>query len=687
VLGRDVVEKHAEKDSSKLAFSSLLISDTWEVEDDTAIVKDGNEEPVLGVDGYVQHARFTVDISKIYAGLCTETELSIKLALLSEFRFLNGRLYGKPSSFKHRLLHYSCLNNACKELELRSFSQIDDSNLVDFCRVLVAPDGGVGNGSSAYRSSKAFRYSMSLLRRLHVDESVLGLPDAPSCVIREDRCLEAVKPLISSHTNYKEWLKGGSLGNVPVEIALFMLQEGLGYKESSELKSLIAIVQGVAEVSNKNRISKAKTTAQALRAFLRGNFGRDERGVYKLVRKNRQGRAFEFKLRREGLSKKFGGSVNTYDIAQAVFAKYEALGGDINSIVLPASPGECTDRVREALYRCSAMISILSGARKSEIESIRKDSFQVDKNGRATFTSKIKKTNHGAETERPVSVHAAHVAWIALSLDGRGFQHRDVRDFALLKIRVPWASEAIVGWEWQRFSLKGFYENMLGTLISDFDPEEVPLSSHRFRHTWAEIAIRRFDGNVPEAVRNHFRHWYGSFMTMDYFRNKVKADLPEINRRYMEELIHRSASGREEFFGPSGRYLLGRIRELEVLTPENIDKLLSEFDVLEVHEYSYCMMPKAQKTSAKCYDRATQTPQYDNAKWEHCGGCAGRLALSNHKEVIERIGMREQEVMASREGFGLNALNALSTKILKQCEAALDDFENHIPLVDITNTD
>jgi hypothetical protein len=356
---------------------------------------------------------------------------------------------------------------------------------------------------------------------------------------------------------------------------------------------------------------------------------------------------------------------------------------------------DLTDAVRESLYRVSGSLSILTGVRSSELESLREDSFEVI-NERGTFKSKIKKTNNDSETIRPVTIHAEPIAWIACELSQAGYHHGDLNPAPyLLKASLPWYKEkgnqtSIHGLTWTKYgdgrvSLGSFYKELLNNLISDFDISETPLSSHRFRHTWAELAIRRFDGNVPEAIRNYFRHWYSSFMTMDYIRGKLKADLPEISRSYLKELIHRAAYDDEIFYGAAGRFMLSRLKEIDMVDPDQVDSLLDEFDVLEVHEYSFCAIPKKFKSQAKCWDKATQTPRYDDACWNNCGGCAGRLTLGRgtHKDEILRIGMSAQEVINTNNSRGVGNLNGFWNKQLKQAEAALNEFENKMPLVEI----
>ena len=66
----------------------------------------------------------------------------------------------------------------------------------------------------------------------------------------------------------------------------------------------------------------------------------------------------------------------------------------------------------------------------------------------------------------------------------------------------------------------------------------------------------------------------------------------------MREILHRIAQNEEEFFGPAAKYMLSLVKDVEVLDPETVNEILDEFDVIKVHEHSYCMMPKKFKTQA-----------------------------------------------------------------------------------------
>lgn len=433
-------------------------------------------------------------------------------------------------------------------------------------------------------------------------------------------------------------------------------------------------------------ITETDALRSALNRFIEGLYDRDKNGVFNWATRSRAGMARPIKMRR---------SNNVSDLAGIYFDLCDEYEVDFQFEKPLESIDDLSLRVRHAFYRVSAALSALTGVRWSELASLKNDAFEFSST-RGKFKSKIKKTNNNSETYRPVTIHAQPIAWISNGLSQQSAIHGDdtVAPW-LLKATLPWQKQpvSINGLSWHdtgdNKSMGGFYRELLSELISDYDSEGIPISSHRFRHTWAELAIRRFDGNVPEAIRNYFRHWYGSFMTMDYIREKIKADLPEINRSYMRELVHRIAKNEQEFFGPAARYMLSLVQDIDVLEPTQVDELLNQFEMIKVHEHSYCMIPKQHKSQAKCWDKATKTPIYDDACWNNCGGCMGRFTLGNdgsaHKDAILRIGMTAQEMINTNKSQGLDNLNGYWRNQLKRAEAALRELSVQTELDDGTN--
>ena len=668
--------------------AAYITSNQWYCIDDTKIKTNPRTgKKIFDENGKVKHVDFTIDITKAFSGMSIETELTVKLFLLNKHRFVDGQLFIKKSTLESKIAVLSYIAEACKENGFSSYSKINRNNRDVFCVALVKRNLGINkigpkNIDPNFRAYGAFQDTLSLLYQIKLDQLVHQFPDAPSCELNINDGLDAVKPIVSERLDWKEWCAGGTLGTFPLELSLLLLQEGITFLESDEIPLLTSIIHATHEFSIKYKLKGAEQVKGHLNNALSADFGYDEEGPFKvgLAKGKREKR--EVIKRRPSAYKKLPLAWELYAL---ICKKYLELGLDPKSMVLPTSSGDVTNRIRIVIQRCSAMVTILSAARISELASMRKDSFEVVRDSHATFKSRIKKTNNEIETVRPITLHAANFAWILINLSRPGSIQTDGDDQRLFKVSVPWVHRSLDGLNYAKngHGVTALLYKILEGLVSDFDRTEYPISSHRFRHTWVELAIRRFDGAVTEAVRNHLRHWHGSGFTTDYIKDKVKADIPEIARGYMKELIHRAATGREEFFGPSGRYLLKRIREIEALTPELINDLLNEFDVLEVHEYSYCMIPKHHKTQSKCFDKATQSPQYANAKWENCGGCVGRFTLSNQRDVIERIGMREQEVMNDRANRKLTVLASHSKKVIKQCEAALSDLDKHIPLVQV----
>jgi integrase len=573
---------------------------------------------------------------------------------------------------------------------LRYFKQIDENTIKTLCVEILKIEESdpelirtlrAHRGKKRIRAHRSFWKMVKTLDNMYVNSISHGLVDYPSIQVIPDECVRLVEGVVSEHTDFKTWLEGGTHGTLPHEIAMVILSEALDHFESPDLKRLLAIVEAVSQYTINYNASFIKVRG-ALEAFIQNKYGRDDQGVY-LWTINKSG---PYKRRTAN---------SILDLVATYFDLCDEFEVDYKFEKRLKSYHDLGVRIRHAFYRVSASLSVLTGVRISELASLKNDAFEFS-NERGKFKSKIKKTQNNSETYRPVTIHAEPIAWIANGLSKQSALHGEnsVSPW-LLKGSLPWIKNetAIDALSWEDLgrntSMGGFYRELLTDLISDYDPIEHAISSHRFRHTWAELAIRRFDGNVPEAIRNYFRHWYGSFMTMEYIRGKIKADLPEINRDYMREILHRIAHNEDEFFGPAAKYMLSLVKDVEVLDPETVNEILDEFDVIKVHEHSYCMMPKKFKTQAKCWDKETQTPNYDEAKWDNCGGCTGRCTLGNagsaHKDAILRIGMTAQEMIATHESLGLSSLNAFWKKQLKQAESALKEMGDKIDIVDVTD--
>lgn len=685
-----IKDLNSEKGQNKKYF---LISDEWVVVDESNYQEDRYGNTITDEDGKPLYVSKEFNLKDCYDGMPVEYELSIKQYLLNEYSHTESHILAKRSTFRHCIYDYKTIKKAMQRAGLRYFKQIDENTIKTLCVEILKIEGSDPELPSVHRKKRirahtTFLKTVKILGNMYVNSILYGLVDYPSIQAIPDECVRLVEGVVSEHTDFKTWLEGGTLGTLPLEIPMVILSEALEYFESPDLKRLLAIVEAVSQYSIKTNFSFVNVRG-TLGAFIRGNYGRDDQGVYVWTKKNRT------RTKKNNAPYKLRTSSHVSVLAAIYFDLCDEFEVEYKFEKSLEGVEDLTRRTKHAFYRVSASISVLTGVRRSELSSLRNDAFEFS-NERGKFKSKIRKTQNNSETYRPVTIHAEPIAWIANGLSKQSAFHGEnsVTPW-LLKGSLPWIKPetAINGLSWEdsgtNTSMGRFYRELLSDLISDYDPIEHAISWHRFRHTWAELAIRRFDGNVPEAIRNYFRHWYGSFMTMEYIRGKIKADLPEINREYMREILHRIAHNEEEFFGPAAKYMLSLVKEVEVLDPETVNEILDEFDVIKVHEHSYCMMPKKFKTQAKCWDKETQTPNYDEAKWDNCGGCAGRCTLGNagsaHKDAILRIGMTAQEMIATHEKLGLSSLNTFWKKQLKQAESALKEMENKIDIADVTD--
>lgn len=668
--------------------NSFLISDVWTVVDESNYQKDRYGNTITDEDGKPLYVSREINLKDCYDGMPVEYELSIKLDLLGQFSHAESHILAKSNTFQTKIGHLKVIKIAMQRAGLRYFKQIDENTIKTLCVEILKFDFDSQDFRAPaaknrwIRSHRSFSSILKVLNNMSIYSVLHGLVDYPSIQVIPEDCVRLVEDAVSEHTDFKTWLEGGTYGTLPLEISIAILSEALEYFESPDLKRILAIIEAASQYTMRTNAS-FYSVRQTLTAFLKGDYGRDDEGVYVWAPSTKNNL---YKMRVPSGIKTLAAIY--FDLCDEfeVGYKFERSIKNYKELGL---------RAKHAFYRVSASLSVLTGVRISELASLKNDAFEFS-NERGKFKSKIKKTQNNSETYRPVTIHAEPIAWIANGLSKQSAFHGEnsVSPW-LLKGALPWIQKEIainaLNWDdtGKNTSMGGFYRELLTDLISDYDPIEHAISSHRFRHTWAELAIRRFDGNVPEAIRNYFRHWYGSFMTMEYIRGKIKADLPEINRDYMREILHRIAHNEEEFFGPAAKYMLSLVKEVEVLDPETVNEILDEFDVIKVHEHSYCMMPKKFKTQAKCWDKETQTPNYDEAKWDNCGGCAGRCTLGNagsaHKDAILRIGMTAQEMIATNEKLGLSSLNAFWKKQLKQAESALKEMENKIDIADVTD--
>jgi integrase len=620
----------------------LFISNHWQLRDD---ISDDGE--------------WTEDLGPMFKGLSPLIVLTMKILILdmNGLRIQENCVLTKKSTFSNYMADIKWITNVLVQFDAQRLSSLDAKQINKIYsqitkRSLLSP---YNSGKNHFPINKqTVDQRAQLLNSLHTKYQLGLLPDGLVTTLTVAQYHELIKPIVTPHIEWKKWLKGGSLGEYPLELALTLLTYSISVIQSNKINIILSI-QDVFKMQVNDKHPELMNGARGrllhdkLRHLNTYNYNTDTVGD------NRRRKPRD-------------------PFHRAVHDAYNARNGNIVEIDSPIfrTLQEYKKERNEAVFSCLIIIIITSGIRFSEIKSLKPDSFQKDDNGNVSFRSQIKKTNHSIDTERPITGVALEAFNLLSELNLNPHPSDDL-------FTIYGVSDKLVSLN----SYQIWVSETLKTLLSDFNPANHPNPTpHRFRHTWAELALRRFDGNVHEAVRSHFRHSVGSWMTMKYLKGKYHEDVAKISKDYMRELIGRAASGKEEVFGPIGRYILKQLATINAVTPENLEDLMEEFDIVDPHEYGYCMIRKTQRTQAKCFNKASQSPMYDQAKFELCGGCVGSLRLANHKDTIIRIGTAAQEHARVFDEMGYSALTTLSKKTMKLCEAAIKDFDNHIPLVE-----
>lgn len=474
--------------------------------------------------------------------------------------------------------------------------------------------------------------------------------------------LDAIKPIVSLDTDWADWSAEGSYGSVPLPIASIYLKEAIEIIRSEQTKWYQFITTFV----------RKHQSALPAELFCR------------VVKRS----ANDWRL---PLAVKTSPMVEIFiNEARSFFS----LTPEQPLPPFPFNAGYDLDNYSYLLHGAALVIFfILTGARRSEIVSIQNDDLIKQNDGTYRFKSEIKKTNHGIVTVRNIAGLAAEAYDVLESVNLNPDSNE--RDNIFIQTTFGWyrtdpktlkhGAYASVPVRLQQFAT--YVEQKYG----DEFAYSHKIAPHQFRHTFAEFALRRFDGNVIEAIRDHFRHEYGSYMTRRYTRRKfiegmenqesdVLSDLlkkdSHIVRDYIGEIITRAANG-EQLYGAIGRWIADRVKDIEFLDPATLNQIIDEFEgEIHPHEYGLCMIRKESKMQAQCFDRESGTAKTNEARWGHCGNCVNRLSFRNNKDAILRIGMKSQVHAESFRQSGLITIANLEEANIKTAMAAVAEIDS-----------
>ena len=479
--------------------------------------------------------------------------------------------------------------------------------------------------------------------------------DGPEFILSAPIVESALKPTIQNSGNdFETWKKGGSYGNVPFVIAHLLLADALSIVRSDRVKQMLAFFNVVRE-----------TSAHDYLKIFWNSSGQTQIAKYK--------NHADISILSETHE-----SIASDSIANDCKVKFiRPLHKELWAIHLASKVNEPFsfpwknnadfraeyNNIQAAIY--IIFLSIMGKRGPSEVRTLR--GIDITRSNELTgqdalMYPSIWKTNKGARKAQGVTNFIDDVLAVLLRLGYQDKTNTDLPLFcALPTLTTPNKEPRVISLDRAQDRMLNYYAEFCqrtGETV-DFDIKALheKITSHQFRHSFAEFALRRFDGNVEELIRQHFCHRYNHWWTRRYTEDKLDSDhINEVNRRYIRELVPRillDNTDDPEYVGAMALFIKKRFGETVRVVNANeaediITAVCEEIVQVTAHEYGWCLLHKEAYSAAKC-SNINGHPQPTNTSAEKCTGCANFCA-SNQSHlakqtqiVLSHIDFIEQE--------------------------------------------
>ncbi len=570
----------------------------------------------------------------------------------------SGHIYCRSSTLMgHLRILKTLIACVCKLFpnQLLSDLRLQDIKKIAHLAILKKGNGKYGRGA-ADDFVKSSRY-------LYKYYSKGLIVDGINCDLPKFLHEYLYRELFSNDKEYLTWKKGQGWNTLPAEIAILFLSDMLEIIKNSPTEFLFEYF-------------KFQRSKQAI------NLTRNSRQGNKNLTILKEALRVSEKLPKNPHSKYYELDKNVRSNLSNLAKIYIKAG--YSSVSMPTA-GNIADMSKKTQEAAVIIFTILSGARISEIASVRGNSFSKDRNGNHFFTSNIIKTHQGVKVKRSISGEAKKMVEICMKLSyvdktnispfiskyggvhaPPNYGNNYVNNFKLLPGSLS-----------QQIGL--IYKNWI-SLQSDVIKDKAPkkISPHFFRHAFADIALRRFDGRVSESIRRHFAHAYGSSYTQAYTDDKLNEDIQAAaEKAYLIEIIGEIAEGNKDFYGPVAKRIRTLIKEdHRFLSLKEFDDavkdLAIEYESIIPHEWGYCVLNPKELAKAQCKDKNTgDLKVWENSSIKNCTHCVHRLTHKSQAENLVRIGISHQNFI---EKSPLKSITGISKQVLKQIRVALKEM-------------
>jgi len=456
-------------------------------------------------------------------------------------------------------------------------------------------------------------------------------PDGPAYKIT---ALEAKRHIRSIFKNkeidFHNWDEGKSYGAIPFVVAHLLLADAISIVESKSTKQVLTFFEITESTDSFKFVSHFWNTAPSTLI-----------GQYRKTGNNQC-------LRYSVESEVTGQHANDAK-SQFCIPLHDGLSAHNEPTEKFVFPWACySDFVYEVnKIRVAVLIIFLSVMGKrgpSEVMTLKVENFTLssqNNNNGAIFEASIEKTHKGFRQTQGIT-DLIETSLNVLKRLSFVKKHSDMPLFS----RLPCLTEDLTSISpipiaTMYDQLKVYYHQFLERAKSsvDFDVKALHpvLKTHQFRHSVADFALRRFDGDVEEKVRQLFCHSEGHWFTKKYTADKLDDNIQSAkDREYIKELIPRvlrDNSDKPNFVGAMAIYIKKTFSDETIIcTPEEIENKLSVFseNIVSItsNEYGWCLLHKHYTQVANCADD-TGIPRPRNTSSFKCNSCKNFLASRN----------------------------------------------------------
>lgn len=485
----------------------------------------------------------------------------------------------------------------------------------------------------AFGSVQAASNIITALWQLRLSNHLTEIDYLPSCKLPERWAELAVKHFAPEGFNLTEWVHGGTYDIVPFEVSLAVLTYCIEIIRSDELKYLLAWC----EILRKHAGTESYIRQRAANKML-SNFG-GEYHSKAIVAKRYDTEYFEC------LQQYFPNAVTHADLPlkEIPFTYHQD-----DSVLSDNHIRKLTQFYRNACY---IAFLILTGVRDSEARAMRFDAIKKD-GSRLIHYTPIEKTHHGIETGRPIGKGLIEEIVDVMQKLGSSDYCEEERPLffdvtqSALKLQNNYNYTMNLSGNHQ---IHEFYSRFLQDHGPEMERICPKVTAHAFRHSWAEFAMRRFDGHIIPLIANHFRHEAGQFMnfTQEYTNAKLsEGEYKEIGNRFIYDIIDRYVVGADDIYGAMGAFMKSLVNDLNLVAIEDDQErklmIKTVWDenagnrVVHVTAYGICVVNMDAPEQANCTD-AYGVPKTDEATPDMCNGCPNHCVLKAHLEENKRL--------------------------------------------------